>query len=57
MSSVLKLAINLFVFCMAACWKVGEPAPYVHLARAFDLVEHESGRLKTGEMLCNMFRR
>ena len=42
---------------MAACWKVGEPAPYVHLARAFDLVEHESGRLKTADMLCNMFRR
>ncbi|KAJ7530648.1 hypothetical protein O6H91_14G012600 [Diphasiastrum complanatum] len=39
-----------------ACWKVGEPAPYLHLARAFDLVEHESGRLRTIDMLCNMFR-
>ncbi|CAM6126062.1 unnamed protein product [Calypogeia fissa] len=39
-----------------ACWKTGEPAPYLHLARAFDLIEQESGRLKTADMLCNMFR-
>ncbi|KAL2645294.1 hypothetical protein R1flu_012881 [Riccia fluitans] len=39
-----------------ACWEPGEPAPYIHLARAFDLVEQESGRLRTADMLCNMFR-
>lgn len=39
-----------------ACWSVHEPAPYLHLARAFDLIEQESGRLKTSDMLCNMFR-
>jgi hypothetical protein len=36
---------------------MGEPAPYLHLARTFDLVEQESGRLRTVDMLCNMFRR
>ncbi|BBN03501.1 DNA ligase 1 [Marchantia polymorpha subsp. ruderalis] len=39
-----------------ACWEPGEGAPYLHLARAFDLVEQESGRLRTADMLCNMFR-
>ncbi|KAI5056524.1 hypothetical protein GOP47_0028342 [Adiantum capillus-veneris] len=39
-----------------ACWKRGEPAPYIHLARTFDLVEQESRRLRTSDMLCNMFR-
>jgi hypothetical protein len=42
---------------LAACWRMGEPAPYLHLARTFDLVEQESGRLRTVDMLCNMFRR
>jgi DNA ligase-1 len=41
---------------LAACWRMGEPAPYLHLARTFDLVEQESGRLRTVDMLCNMFR-
>ncbi|GLJ09471.1 hypothetical protein SUGI_0110240 [Cryptomeria japonica] len=39
-----------------ACWRAGELAPYLHLARTFDLVEQESGKLKTTIMLCNMFR-
>ncbi|KAF3779843.1 DNA cross-link repair protein [Nymphaea thermarum] len=39
-----------------ACWSIGEPAPYLHLARTFELVEHERSRLKTTSMLCNMFR-
>ncbi|WOK98011.1 DNA ligase 6 isoform X1 [Canna indica] len=39
-----------------ACWKSGEPAPYLHLARTFDLVEREKGKIKTTAMLCNMFR-
>ncbi|XP_029121739.1 DNA ligase 6 isoform X1 [Elaeis guineensis] len=39
-----------------ACWKAGQPAPYLHLARTFDLVEREKGKIKTTVMLCNMFR-
>ncbi|XP_008787626.2 DNA ligase 6 isoform X2 [Phoenix dactylifera] len=39
-----------------ACWKAGQPAPYLHLARTFDLVEREKGKIKTTAMLCNMFR-
>ncbi|CAA6665437.1 unnamed protein product [Spirodela intermedia] len=39
-----------------ACWKAGEPAPYLHLARTFNLVEKEKGKIKTICMLCNMFR-
>ncbi|EFJ26982.1 hypothetical protein SELMODRAFT_96808, partial [Selaginella moellendorffii] len=37
-------------------WKADELAPYLHLARTFELVEKESGRNRTTEMLCNMFR-
>ncbi|RWR93909.1 DNA repair metallo-beta-lactamase [Cinnamomum micranthum f. kanehirae] len=40
-----------------ACWKAGQPAPYLHLARTFDLVEREKGKIKGTRMLCNMFRR
>ncbi|XP_020536811.1 DNA ligase 6 isoform X2 [Jatropha curcas] len=39
-----------------ACWKAGEPAPYIHLARTFDLAEAEKGKIKATSMLCNMFR-
>ncbi|KAL3527003.1 hypothetical protein ACH5RR_011659 [Cinchona calisaya] len=39
-----------------ACWKNGEPTPYLHLTRTFDLVEEESGKIKATSMLCNMFR-
>jgi len=42
---------------LAACWKAGEPVPYLHLARTFELVEREKGKIKTTTMLCNMFRR
>ncbi|RVW59475.1 DNA ligase 6 [Vitis vinifera] len=41
---------------VAACWKLGQPAPYLHLARTFDLVEGEKGKIKAASMLCNMFR-
>jgi DNA ligase-1 len=41
----------------AACWTAGQPAPYLHLARTFDRVEREKGKIKTTAMLCNMFRR
>lgn len=39
-----------------ACWNGGQPAPYIHLARAFDLVEAEKGKIKVTSLLCNMFR-
>ncbi|KAL6529949.1 hypothetical protein OROMI_028594 [Orobanche minor] len=39
-----------------ACWKKGQLAPYIHIARTFDLVEEEKGKLKATSMLCNMFR-
>ncbi|KAJ9562234.1 hypothetical protein OSB04_007394 [Centaurea solstitialis] len=38
-----------------ACWK-DQPAPYLHLARTFNLVEDEKGKIKATSMLCNMFR-
>ncbi|XP_058087232.1 DNA ligase 6 [Magnolia sinica] len=39
-----------------ACWRAGQPAPYLHLARTFDLVGGERGKIKATGMLCNMFR-
>ncbi|XP_021296327.1 DNA ligase 6 isoform X2 [Herrania umbratica] len=39
-----------------ACWKSGQPAPYIHLARTFDLVGGQKGKIKATSMLCNMFR-
>ncbi|XP_061338342.1 DNA ligase 6 isoform X2 [Gastrolobium bilobum] len=39
-----------------ACWRDGEPAPYLHLARTFNLLEDEKGKIKATSMLCNMFR-
>ncbi|KAJ4847523.1 hypothetical protein Tsubulata_003941 [Turnera subulata] len=39
-----------------ACWMAGQPAPYVHLAQTFELVEAEKGRIKATSILCNMFR-
>ncbi|KAF5479953.1 hypothetical protein F2P56_000734 [Juglans regia] len=39
-----------------ACWRSGQPAPYIHLARTFDLLEDEKGKIKATSMLCNMFR-
>ncbi|XVF71531.1 hypothetical protein PTKIN_Ptkin12aG0045500 [Pterospermum kingtungense] len=39
-----------------ACWRRGQPAPYVHLARTFDLVGGQKGKIKATSMLCNMFR-
>ncbi|KAL1536962.1 DNA ligase 6 [Salvia divinorum] len=39
-----------------ACWRKGQPAPYIHIARTFDLVKEEKGRIKAISMLCNMFR-
>ncbi|XP_057436491.1 DNA ligase 6 isoform X2 [Lotus japonicus] len=39
-----------------ACWGDGQPAPYLHLARTFNLLEEEKGKIKATSMLCNMFR-
>ncbi|XP_010528512.1 PREDICTED: DNA ligase 6 isoform X2 [Tarenaya hassleriana] len=39
-----------------ACWRDGQPAPYIHLVRTFTLVEGERGKIKAMSMLCNMFR-
>lgn len=43
--------------CITACWRDGESAPYLHLARTFNLLEGEKGKIKATSMLCNMFRR
>lgn len=39
-----------------ACWRDGQPAPYLHLARTFSLLEDEKGKIKATSILCNMFR-
>ncbi|KAL5571330.1 hypothetical protein UlMin_020927 [Ulmus minor] len=39
-----------------ACWRNGQHAPYLHLARTFDLLEGEKGKIKATSMLCNTFR-
>ncbi|KAF8113632.1 hypothetical protein N665_0047s0038 [Sinapis alba] len=39
-----------------ACWRDGQPAPYIHLVRTFASVEGEKGKTKAMSMLCNMFR-
>ncbi|XP_042505747.1 DNA ligase 1 isoform X1 [Macadamia integrifolia] len=40
----------------AAYWKDGEPVPFLFLARAFDFIGQEKGRIATTELLCNVFR-
>ncbi|KAF9625607.1 hypothetical protein IFM89_024380 [Coptis chinensis] len=42
---------------LSACWQSGQPAPYLHIARTFDLLEAEKGKKKATSMLRNMFRR
>ncbi|KAJ8761208.1 hypothetical protein K2173_001264 [Erythroxylum novogranatense] len=54
--SLVSLPVEEYNPIKHACWSVGQPAPYVHLARTFDLVEGEKGRIKATSMLCNMFR-
>lgn len=39
-----------------AWWSVGEPTPYLHLARTFSLVESTTKRLRTTALLGDMFR-
>lgn len=40
----------------AAYWKGGDPVPFLFLARTFDLIDNESGRIAITEILCNAFR-
>ncbi|XP_066312342.1 DNA ligase 6 isoform X3 [Miscanthus floridulus] len=51
-----SLPIEKYLPIEHACWTAGQPAPYLHLARTFDLVEKEKGKIKTTSMFCNMFR-
>lgn len=39
-----------------ACWRAGEPMPYLHIARAFEAAESTTKRLRIGDVFCNMFR-
>ncbi|XP_024532635.1 DNA ligase 6 isoform X2 [Selaginella moellendorffii] len=55
-ATYVALPLNSYDPVHHACWKADELAPYLHLARTFELVEKESGRNRTTEMLCNMFR-
>ncbi|KAL5722076.1 hypothetical protein ACHQM5_005642 [Ranunculus cassubicifolius] len=55
-ASLILLPLEKYSPVEHACWKQGQPAPYLHIARAFDLVEGERGKIKATVMLCNMFR-
>ncbi|KAA8530607.1 hypothetical protein F0562_005316 [Nyssa sinensis] len=55
-ANLVSLAAEKYSPIEHACWRDGQPAPYVHLARTFDLVEDEKGKIKATLMLCNMFR-
>ncbi|CAN1351544.1 DNA ligase 6 [Linum perenne] len=55
-ASLISLPAEKYDPLKHACWKSGQPAPYIHLARTFDLVEAEKGKIKATSMLCNMFR-
>ncbi|XP_071684444.1 DNA ligase 6 isoform X6 [Lolium perenne] len=52
----ISLPVEKYLPIEHACWTAGQPAPYLHLARTFDRVEREKGKIKTTAMLCNMFR-
>ena len=39
-----------------ACWKRGEGAPFLHLARTFTCIDNEKGRYKLRTAVSNMFR-
>jgi len=52
----ISLPVEKYLPIEHACWTAGQPAPYLHLARTFDLVEKEKGKIKTTAIFCNMFR-
>ncbi|XP_070774867.1 DNA ligase 1 [Enoplosus armatus] len=39
-----------------ACWKQGQKVPYLAVARTFEKIEDDSGRLRNIETLSNLFR-
>ncbi|KAM7379731.1 hypothetical protein PAMP_005262 [Pampus punctatissimus] len=39
-----------------ACWKQGQKVPYLAVARTFEKIEEDSGRLRNIETLSNLFR-
>ncbi|XP_049603673.1 DNA ligase 1 [Syngnathus scovelli] len=39
-----------------ACWKEGQKVPYLAVARTFEKIEEDSGRLRNIETLANLFR-
>ncbi|KAK8694450.1 hypothetical protein V6N13_072002 [Hibiscus sabdariffa] len=55
-TTLVSLPLDKYKPIEHACWRSGQPAPYVHLARTFDLVGSEKGKIKATSMLCNMFR-
>ncbi|XP_042500637.1 DNA ligase 6 isoform X2 [Macadamia integrifolia] len=55
-ASSVSLPLEKYFPVEHACWSSGQAAPYLHLARTFDLVEGERGKIKAIGILCNMFR-
>ncbi|GAB2301757.1 hypothetical protein Dimus_035783 [Dionaea muscipula] len=55
-STLVSLPLEKYSPLEHACWKDRQPAPYMHLARTFDLLGSEKGKIKATSMLCNMFR-
>ncbi|XP_068641660.1 DNA ligase 6 isoform X2 [Aristolochia californica] len=54
--TLVALSVEKYYPIEHACWMTDQPAPYLHLARTFDLVEKERGKIKAVGMLTNMFR-
>ncbi|OVA08141.1 DNA repair metallo-beta-lactamase [Macleaya cordata] len=55
-ANLVSLSLERYSPVEHACWNAGQPAPYLHLARTFDLMEAERGKTKATGILCNMFR-
>ena len=57
-SSVNDFSPKLETYCphSSACWKNGEPMPYIAVAKTFKQIEEEPGRLKITMTLTNLFR-
>ncbi|KAL4419767.1 hypothetical protein ABPG75_006865 [Micractinium tetrahymenae] len=39
-----------------ACWRAGEPTPYLHISRALELMDGTTKRLRKSDVLVNCFR-
>nr|XP_043615439.1 DNA ligase 6 isoform X2 [Erigeron canadensis] len=55
-SDLVSLPLEKYSPTDHACWKDGQPAPYLHIARTFSLLEDKKGKIRATSMLCNMFR-